>query len=133
MHKYRIYSDPLPHPALRNGVVRKLIGFVGRAMAIVRLTHLHLTVPSSGSILEPVPGECYPVVPLPRESTISRRVSFAREVAVIESTPFLCSPAGAPDSLTEPATGDPVPRDQGMMQFDQPDYMLFPREEPMDD
>ena len=56
VHKYRIYSDPLPHPALRNGVVRKLIGVVVRAMAIVWLTHLHLTIPSSGSILEPARG-----------------------------------------------------------------------------
>ena len=102
-------------------------------MAIARLTHLHLTVPSSGSILEPVPGECYPVVPLPRELMISCRVSFAREVAIIESTPLSCSPAEAPDSLAAPSTGDPAPLDQVFIQFNQPHYMLFLREEPMDD
>ena len=52
-------------------------------MAIAQLTHLHLTIPSSGSTSEPVPSECYLVVPLSRESAISRRVSFARDVAVL--------------------------------------------------
>ena len=64
---------------------------------------------------------------------ISRRVSFTCEVAVIESTTFSCSPAEAPDSLTEPAMGDPEPFDRGLIQFNQPDNMLIPREEPMDD
>ena len=73
-------------------------------MAIARLTHLHLTIASSGSILDPVLMECYPVVP-----------------------------AEAPDYLTEPAAGDPAPRDQALIQFNQPDYMLFPRQEPMED
>ena len=85
---------------------RPPIGFVGRAMAIARLTHLHLTIPSSGSVSEPVPEECYPVVPLPRESATSRRVSFTQEVAVIESSLCLFSPVGTPDSLTEPKKGE---------------------------
>ena len=102
-------------------------------MAIAQLTHLHLTIPSSRSISEPVPGECYPVVLLPQESVISRLVSFAQEIAIIESTPLSGSLAEAPDSLTEAATGDLKPPDWGIIQFNQPDYMLFPREEPMDD
>ena len=51
VHKYRVYKDPLPHPALREGVVAKLLSFVGRAMAIARLTHLRISVPSSGASL----------------------------------------------------------------------------------
>ena len=49
VHKYQIYDDPLPHPALMDGVIKKLLGFVHWAMAIAQLTHLHLTIPSSGS------------------------------------------------------------------------------------
>ena len=36
VHKYRVYKDPLPHPALRGGVIPKLLSFVGRAMAIAQ-------------------------------------------------------------------------------------------------
>ena len=74
VHKYRIYYNLIPHPALRNGVIKKLLRFVHRAMAIAQLTHLHLTIPLSGSTSEPVPSECYPVVLLSWESTISRYV-----------------------------------------------------------
>ena len=65
MHKDQIYRDPIPHPALREGVVRRLIDFVCRTMDIAPLMHLHLTIPASRSVVEPVPGECYPAVPLP--------------------------------------------------------------------
>ena len=34
VHRYRIYKDPFPHPALRDGVVPRLLSCVGRAMAI---------------------------------------------------------------------------------------------------
>ena len=34
VHKYQIYRDPIPHPVLREGVVRKLIDFVCRTMAM---------------------------------------------------------------------------------------------------
>ena len=92
VHRYRIYGDPLPHPALRKGVLKKLLGFVHRTMATAQLTHLHLTVPSSGMTTGPVPLECFAVVPLSRASPVSRRVSFPREVDVIESSPLLFSP-----------------------------------------
>ena len=78
-------------------------------MAIAQLTHLHLTIPSSGSPLEPVPLECYPVVPLSRESAISRR------------------------ALTALTKRDMEPLDRGLIQFAQPAYVLFPSEESMDD
>ena len=81
-------------------------------MAIARLMHLHLIIPVSGSVLEPVPEECYPAVPLPRVSVLSRWPLFAREVVVIESAPLLCSKVRTLDSLIEPATRDPEPLDQ---------------------
>ena len=48
IHKYRVYRDPLPHPALREGRITKLLSFVNRAMVIAQLTHLRIAVPSSG-------------------------------------------------------------------------------------
>ena len=57
VYKYRIYDDPLPRPALRDGVVKKLLGFVNRAMAIGQLTYLLLTIPLSRSTSEPVTEE----------------------------------------------------------------------------
>ena len=32
VHKYRVYRDPIPHPALREGKITKLLSFVNRAM-----------------------------------------------------------------------------------------------------
>ena len=52
VHKYQIYRDPIPNPVA--GVVRKLIDFACRTMAIAQLTHLHLTIPASGLVVEPV-------------------------------------------------------------------------------
>ena len=48
VHKYRVYKDPFPHPALREGVIPHLLSFVDRAMAIARLTHLNISIPASG-------------------------------------------------------------------------------------
>ena len=53
----RVYKDPFPHPALRDGVIPRLLSGVGRAMAIARLTHLRLSIPSSGSPAGRVPME----------------------------------------------------------------------------
>ena len=36
------YKDPFPHPALRDGVIPRLLSSVCRAMAIARLTHLRI-------------------------------------------------------------------------------------------
>ena len=101
-------------------------------MGIAQLTHLHLTIPASGSVVEPVLEECYPAVPLPRAPVLSRRVSFAQEVAVIESAP-LCPADRETDSLIDPAVGDPASADQCFIQFHQPVYMLCPGEDPMDE
>ena len=47
VHKYRVYRDPWPHPALRNGRITKLISLVNRAMVIAQLTQL-----------DPIVGTC---------------------------------------------------------------------------
>ena len=49
VHKYRVYQDPVPHPALREGKITKLLSFVNRAMVIAQLTHLRIAIPSSGT------------------------------------------------------------------------------------
>ena len=48
VHRYRVYKDLFPHPALRDGVIPRLLSCVCRAMAIARLTHLRISIPSSG-------------------------------------------------------------------------------------
>ena len=50
-------------------------------------------------------------------------------MAVIESSPLLFSPAKEPESLTELRKGNPEPLERGLIQFTQPDYMLFPSED----
>ena len=60
VHRYRIYRDPFPHPALRDGVVSCLLSCMGRAMAIARLTHLRISISSSGAPPGQVPAECFP-------------------------------------------------------------------------
>ena len=37
VHRYRVYKDPFTHPALRDGVIPRLLSCVGRAMTIARL------------------------------------------------------------------------------------------------
>ena len=58
VHCYRVYKDPFPHPALRDGVVPRLLSCVCWAMAIARLTHLKISIPSSGAPPGQVPTEC---------------------------------------------------------------------------
>ena len=102
VHRYQIYNEPLPHPPLWVGVLRQLIRFVNRAMTIAWLTHLHITIPSSGSTSEPVPPECFPVVPLARRAVLPHWVSFARDVSVIDSLLLLFSPVEEPESQLVP-------------------------------
>ena len=60
IHKYRVYQDPLPHPALREGRITKLISLANRAMVIAKLTHLRIAIPLSGSLPGEVPSDCFP-------------------------------------------------------------------------
>ena len=50
VHRYQVYKDPFPHPALRDRVIPRLLSCVCRAMAIARLTHLRISIPSSGAL-----------------------------------------------------------------------------------
>ena len=53
VHRYRVYKDLFPHPALREGVIPRLLSCVCRAMAIARLTHLRIYIPRVGSATWP--------------------------------------------------------------------------------
>ena len=125
VHKYRVYRDPFSHPALRGRVMNKLLAFVARAITITQLTQLHITIPASGSVTEPVPEDCFPPVPLPRALVSSRRISFACEVTVLGTAP-------EPTSLGPPALPDPVPVDLLDIQIHEPVYTLFPEKDTMD-
>ena len=60
VHKYRVYRDPLPHPALREGKISKLILLANRAMVIAQLTQLRIAIPASGNAPGEVPMDCFP-------------------------------------------------------------------------
>ena len=104
VHKYRVYRDPFPHPALRGRVMNKLLALVARAMAIAQLTQLHITIPAYGSGV--VPEECFPPVPLPRVLVLPRWVSFASEVTILgtapESSAVRESTSSCPPALPDP-------------------------------
>ena len=69
VHRYRVYKDPFPHPALRDGVIPRLLSCVCRAMVIGRLTHLRISIPSSGAPPGRVPVECFPEATFAEEVT----------------------------------------------------------------
>ena len=77
VHKYRVYRDPLPHPALREGRITKLISLVNRAMVIAQLTHLRIAIPSSGNPPGEVPNDCFPRIDDLGITKTPKRVSFA--------------------------------------------------------
>ena len=83
VHRYRVYKDPFPHPALRDGVIPCLLSCVCRAMAIAQLTHLRISIPSSGAPPGQVPAECFPGETAPVPQSRRRRVSFADEVTML--------------------------------------------------
>ena len=83
VHKYRVYQDPVPHPALREGKITKLLSFVNRAMVIAQLTHLRIAIPSSGTPPGEVPSDCFRETTAPAVTKKGRRVTFS---PVIQST-----------------------------------------------
>ena len=133
VHRYRIYRDPLPHLALRGGVLRQLPRFVNRAMTIAQLTHLPITIPSSGSTSEPVPPECFPVLPICRRAILPRRVSFAQDVSVIDSSPLLFSQVEDPESQLVSLDTDLDTTEREDTQIATPTYVLFPGSDPFGD
>ena len=78
-----MYRDPLPHPALREGRITKLLSFVNRAMVIAQLTHLRIAIPSSGNPPGEVPSDCFPTTTETSVTKKPRRVTFS---PVIQST-----------------------------------------------
>ena len=101
VHRYRVYKDPFPHPALRGGVVPRLLSCVSRAMAIAQLTHLRISVPASGAPPGQVPADCYPGGAPQRKRPSPRRVSFVEDVTMLgDVSPSVCSPEqGTPTQL----------------------------------
>ena len=83
VHQYRIYKDPFPHPALRDSVVSRLLSCVGRAIAIAQITHLRISIPSSGAPPGQVPAECFPGGAPQVRPLSCRHVSFADEVTML--------------------------------------------------
>ena len=137
VHKYRVYKDPFPHPALRGGVLPRLLSLVGRAMAIAQLTQLRISVPASGASLGQVPEECGTSSWV---LTNPHRVSFTSDVTVLGGAPpqdnspniVLQDPPCPeiaegddmdPDGATEDITTTVVPPPPGFRQFS------WPREE----
>ena len=99
VHRYRVYKDPFPHPALRDGVIPRLLSCVGRGMAIARLTHLRISIPASGGPPGQVPADCFPGGAPRRSRPGSLRVTFADDVSMpVVGSPTMCSPV-----LEEPA------------------------------
>ena len=104
MHKYRVYRDPLPHPALREGRITKLISLVNRAMAIAQLTQLQIAIPSSGNTPGEVPIDCFPRTDELDKIRMTKRVSFAAgcQTSTVEVDPLI---ADQDETSTEDPTG----------------------------
>ena len=83
VHRYRVYQDPLPHPALREGRITKLLSFVNPAMVITQLAQLRIAIPSSGNPRGEVPSDCFPKTTEPSVMKRPWRVTFS---PVIQST-----------------------------------------------
>ena len=66
VQKYRVYQEPVPHPALREGKITKLLSFVNRAMVIAQLT------PGE------VPSDCFPKTTADQDEIKMRRRLTAR-------------------------------------------------------
>ena len=121
VHKYQVYRDPFPHPALRGRVMNKLLALVALGHGHCAIdAKLHISIPASGLAGGAVPEECFPTVPLPRVSVDPRRVSFASEVTVM---------GASPESEWLP---DPVPVDLPDIQIHNPVYPCIPEEDDMD-
>ena len=103
VHRYRIYRDPFPHPALRDGVISRLLSCVCWAMAIAQLTHLRISIPSSGVPPGQVPAECFPGGAPHVRPPSRRHMSFADGVTVLGDAELpVCSPGAESPPLILP-------------------------------
>ena len=97
VHRNRIYRDPFPHPALRDVVIPRLLSCVCRAMAIAQLTHLRISIPSSGAPPGQVPAGCFPGGDPHVRPPSQRHVSFADEITMLgDAESPVCSPESPP-------------------------------------
>ena len=114
VHKYRVYRDPLPHPALREGKISKLILLATWAMVVAQLTTLRIAIPASGHAPGEVPLDCFPEIKDVTNKTDTRRVSFAAvdntigDLSVSSSAELVEKPSVIIE-VTDPHTGSPVP------------------------
>ena len=106
VHKYRVYRDPLPHPALREGRISKLISLVNRAMAIAQLTQLRIAIPLSGNVPGEVPIDCFPKTDDLDKTKMTKQVSCAPGGQT--STVPVEAPIAEPE---EPSTEEPRVKD----------------------
>ena len=92
MHRYWVYQDPFPHPALREGVNPRLLSCVCQAMAIAQLTHLRISIPASGGPPGHVPADYFPGGAPRKNRPGSLRVTFADDVTMLGVvSPSVCS------------------------------------------
>ena len=114
VHKYRVYRDPLPHPALREGKISRLISMANRAMAVAQLTQLRLAIPASGNSPGEIPLDCFPRTKDMDIHKVAKRVSFATVEQEL-SVPIILTTAEMEEtpSVNEIVTGSrdtsPVP------------------------
>ena len=103
-------KDPFPHPAIRGGVLPRLLSCVRRVMAIARLTHLRISIPASGAPPGRVPADCYPGGAPQKNRLSPRGVSFAEDVTVLgDVSPSVCSPKhGTPTQLVSAVADEDV-------------------------
>ena len=102
VHRYRVYKDPFPHSALRDGVIPRLLSSVCRAMAIARLTHLQLSIPLLGAPQGKVPESCYPEAESAVAQPLPRRVSFTEDVETLHTKDDLLVSSETSPPLTQP-------------------------------
>ena len=109
VHRYRVYKDPFPHPALRDGIVPRLLSCVCRAMAIAQLTHLRISIPASGAPPGQVPADCFPGGAPHIQQPYRRRVSFADEVTMLgDAESSVCSPEPESPPLILPVVEEEI-------------------------
>ena len=107
-----MYKDPFPHPALRDGVLPRLLSFVNRAMVIARLTYLNISIPSSGMPPGQVPVECFSGGVSIWELTSYRQVSFTCDVTGLRRT---TTPVDPPDIVLGEQSDPAVIRDDDIV------------------
>ena len=108
VYRYRVYKDPFPHPALRGGVVPRLLSCVSRAMAIAQLTHLRISVPASGAPPGQVPAD--PGGAPQKKRPSPPHVSFAEDITMLgDVSPPVCSPEqGTPTQFVSAVAEDDI-------------------------